>query len=461
MKIGILGGTFDPPHRGHLIIAQQLKEQLNLDEVWLMPVSAHSFDKKLSQVAHRFEMVKRMEEPGIRASNFEIELGGVSRTIYTMRSLKRSFTNDSFIFCMGSDLLQDFHKWDHWEVLLSENDVVVFPRGGIDGFKEYVEKSFGKNRMERVTVLDHKDLIVTNISSTQVRDRLKKTLPIHHLVASEVASYIEDNLLYTLPSPLPSHTQKFNPKEFLLKSDTFIGDILKKTGKKNIVLSVSGGIDSATSFNVISRVLPKEHIHVIHLPYFDHSIKLFHETISPLNLPKENIHLSPIRQAVDMIAENDKTSFNDKLRLGNIMARVRMIMVYDLAKKIDGLVCGTENRTERYLGYFTRFGDAASDIELITSLFKTEVRALARYLKIPKSVRDTPPSAGLWEGQTDEKELGFSYSEIDSVLQMYFDKGRTLTDIEKGGHVNARKIIDLVKTNQFKQEVPYCLEEYS
>ncbi|MBI2190192.1 MAG: NAD(+) synthase, partial [Candidatus Levybacteria bacterium] len=130
-----------------------------------------------------------------------------------------------------------------------------------------------------------------------------------------------------------------------------------------------------------------------------------------------------IKSIVDKLAKTlGVQPLKDSIRLGNIMARVRMILLYDLAKKHQALVCGTENRSEYHLGYFTRFGDEASDFEPIRHLYKTQVYQLASYLGVPKTVIDKKPTAGLWAEQTDEGEFGFSYKEADPVLYLYFDK---------------------------------------
>lgn len=219
--------------------------------------------------------------------------------------------------------------------------------------------------------------------------------------------------------------------------------------------------DSATALYLLKNTMPIENIYVVHLYYFENSIPFFKKTIDPLGLPKENVLLYPIKKSVDRSAETlgikSDDGTNNKVRLGNIMARTRMIYLFDQAKKLDALVCGTENRTENLLGYFTRFGDAASDFEIINHLFKTEVRALARYLKVPDEIISASPTAGLWEGQTDEKEIGFTYSEIDCVLKDYFDKKIQISDIEKKGK-NARAILDMVNRNLFKHEVPYVMD---
>lgn len=151
----------------------------------------------------------------------------------------------------------------------------------------------------------------------------------------------------------------------------------------------------------------------------------------------------------------------DKIRKGNVIARTRMISVFDYAKSKDALVVGTENKSEHYLGYFTRFGDQASDLEPLANLYKTQVRQLARELSLPEIFLAKTPSADLWQDQSDEKELGFSYELADQVLAYLIDQKLTATEIpqlfnqEEQTLVN--KILARVDAMAFKQQVPYTL----
>ena len=245
------------------------------------------------------------------------------------------------------------------------------------------------------------------------------------------------------------------------KISEFIKYTLAKSNFQNVILAVSGGIDSATSLNVIKEVVPIRNIFVVHLSYFEKSIEQFKIVIDPIGLPKENVLLSPIKDQVDTIAKSlglqSPQNDTEKLRLGNIMARVRMIILYDYAKKHHALVCGTENRSEYWLGYFTRFGDAASDIEPLHHLYKTQIYQLAEYLNVPEAIQKAIPSAGLWDSQTDENDLGFSYAEADTVLYLYFDEKHSIQEIKTRGYSNVKKIIETALKNRFKHEVPYHL----
>ncbi len=197
MKIGILGGTFDPPHVGHLIVASQIKERMTFDQIWLMPVASHAFDKKLSSAEHRLRMTEIVSDGGIVASDYEIRLGGISSTYHTMKYLREEHPDDIFYFCMGSDLLADFHKWNDWEALVEENNFVIYPRGrDYEYLEKKVQDVMGANRMSHITIIDGQDVVINNVSSTLVRSRLKKKQSVKYLVPEEVISYITTHHLY-------------------------------------------------------------------------------------------------------------------------------------------------------------------------------------------------------------------------------------------------------------------------
>lgn len=239
-----------------------------------------------------------------------------------------------------------------------------------------------------------------------------------------------------------------DPKFEKEKIINFLKKTLKEQKINKIILGLSGGIDSTTVFYILSEFLPAKNIYVVQMDYY---------LRQKLSLPIKNANLifSPIKKIVDVTAE--KLQITDPVRFGNIMARTRMMILFDLAKKLNALVAGTENKSERLLGYFTRFGDSASDIEPLSHLYKTQVYQLAKYLGIPKETINQPPSAGLWYGQTDEDEFGFTYLEADQVLHLYHDEKVSLQEIIKQGFKNAEKIIKRLKENEFKQKTPYLI----
>lgn len=237
----------------------------------------------------------------------------------------------------------------------------------------------------------------------------------------------------------------------------FIKKTVKQAGFSKVIVAVSGGVDSSVAATLSKAALGRENVLVTLLPYGDlnsQGSKDAHLIIKKLFLPQKNISEIDIKKAVDEISRQAKGL--DKMRKGNIMARVRMIYLYDLAKKHKALVVGTENKTEYLLGYFTRFGDDASDLEPVRTLYKTQVIALAKFLNVPQPIIAKAPSAGLWRDQTDEGEFGFTYREADKILYLKFDKNLSIDEIIKQGiekHV-ANKVLSRVANNAFKHKVP-------
>lgn len=241
----------------------------------------------------------------------------------------------------------------------------------------------------------------------------------------------------------------------------FIRHIFSKNQKKNAVIAVSGGIDSAVSLSLLIQALPKEQIWPILLPYGRQDMTDAETILDFWQVPAENRKILNIASIVDATCKSLQITDTDKIRKGNVMARTRMITIFDYAKSKDALVVGTENKSEHYLGYFTRFGDQASDLEPLANLYKTQVRQLAREFNLPEIFLAKAPSADLWQDQSDEQELGFSYELADQVLTYLIDQKLKATDIlqlfsqEKQALVN--KILARVEAMAFKQQVPYTL----
>jgi len=238
---------------------------------------------------------------------------------------------------------------------------------------------------------------------------------------------------------------------------------LKNTFSKNkinsAIIAVSGGIDSTISLTLISKAISPENVFPVLMPYGDQDMTDAMTICEWNQIPTENIIVKNIKSDVDNLCISLNISQNEIMRKGNIMARVRMIIVYDIAKNKQGLVVGTENKSEHYLGYFTRFGDGASDIEPIVHLYKTQVRQLAQYFEIPNEILTKKPSAGLWKDQTDENELGFDYEAADLVLKEIVDNKKDTSEIniENIPQEIIEKVVKRIKNQAFKLEVPYRL----
>ncbi len=235
----------------------------------------------------------------------------------------------------------------------------------------------------------------------------------------------------------------------------FLKTSFVSAGFSRAVIAMSGGIDSSVSCALTVRALGKDNIYPLLLPYGKlNPTRDAEQVIEHLGIPKAHGVTIDIQSLVDPIIATDPAM--DKIRRGNVIARARMILLYDQAKKWNALVVGTENKTEHLLGYFTRFGDEASDIEPLRNLYKTHVYELARLLQLPESILSKAPTAGLWEGQTDEGEFGFTYKEADEILLMIVDKKQSIDEVVAKGYDRAtvEKVVKRMDENDYKHYLP-------
>lgn len=197
MKVAILGGSFDPPHIGHALAALQIKELLNLDQIWLMPCFIHPFGKKLSHANYRFSMTKCLENTNIKVSNFEIENKKVSYTIDTLNALSKEYKNDTFYWILSSEDLENFQKWKNWQEIIKKYNLIIFPRSTKTDLKEKVKRCLNLKSLSSNIIIPKLDSLITaNISSTMVRKRVGKNLPIDYMVPEKVKQFILINKLY-------------------------------------------------------------------------------------------------------------------------------------------------------------------------------------------------------------------------------------------------------------------------
>ncbi|OGG09084.1 hypothetical protein A2154_04915 [Candidatus Gottesmanbacteria bacterium RBG_16_43_7] len=252
----------------------------------------------------------------------------------------------------------------------------------------------------------------------------------------------------------------FDSQKTVENLTVFLKTTFKKVGFSKAVIGVSGGVDSAAACVLCIRALGAVNVYPVLMPYGILNTRGTLDAMEFLQshkIPLKNILRLDIKPAADMLTKN--LWMPDNTRRGNIMARMRMIVLFDTAKKLPGLVVGTENRSEHLLGYYTRFGDVASDIEPLRHLYKTQVLELASHLGVGENILKKPPSAGLWDSQTDEGEFGFTYKDADEILYLMFDANKTPEEIVKQGH--DKQIVDLVvkrvKDNEFKHDLPYTI----
>lgn len=234
----------------------------------------------------------------------------------------------------------------------------------------------------------------------------------------------------------------------------FIKNRVREAGMQKVVVGLSGGIDSATSIYLAAKALGNENVHAILMPY---------KTSSPQSegdamLVIEDLKLPYLKVEITAMVDAYFAMFPDlnRRRKGNVMARQRMIVLFDSSAVLNALVLGTGNKTEALLGYTTLWGDMACAFNPIGDLYKTQVRQLARYLGVPQRIIDKPPTADLWQGQTDEGELGFTYAEVDKLLYYMVDEAYSFDELEALGFKSdfIRTVQERVKRNKFKRTMP-------
>ena len=233
----------------------------------------------------------------------------------------------------------------------------------------------------------------------------------------------------------------------------FLKKEFQNRDKTKAVLGISGGIDSAVCGFLCKKA--GLDLHAMILPYQGRGLEEAKEAVRALNLSEDKAIIVDITSLVEaQIREFRKVMELDEVDKGNIMARQRMIIQYALSRSINGLVIGTENLSEYYLGYFTLYGDQACDISPIAHLWKTQVFSIAEYLGVPKKILEKKPSADLWQDQTDEKEFGFTYKDADKVLYFSIVKGLSKEEIIKKGFSLdlVDKVLDRVAFTEHKRQ---------
>ena len=234
----------------------------------------------------------------------------------------------------------------------------------------------------------------------------------------------------------------------------FLKDEVEKTGFKKVVLGLSGGIDSALVAFLAAKAFGPENVLGVMMPYKTSS----KESVEHAKLVVEASGIRSIKVEITPMVEPYFQMNPDmsSLRRGNMMARQRMNILFDNAAKENALVLGTSNKTEILLGYSTQFGDSASAVNPIGDLYKVHVWNLSRHIGVPHELIEKKPSADLWEGQTDEQELGFSYKMADEILYRLIDERMTAEEIVEEGFSKeiVEKIQRKIRFSQYKRKLP-------
>ena len=234
----------------------------------------------------------------------------------------------------------------------------------------------------------------------------------------------------------------------------FIRSEISRAGFTRAVVNLSGGLDSSLACYLATEAMGAENVLALRLPYKSsapESLDHAQMVIEALGVQSLTI---PITDMADALIQH----FPDisRVRQGNIMARLRMIVLYDQTEVFHGLAVGTGNKTEILLGYTTLYGDSACAINPLGDLYKTQIRQLAREIGIPAAIIDKPPTADLWLGQTDEGELGFTYDEMDQLLFLLVDQRYKPEECVQAGFSESfvKAVMDKVRRNHFKRVMP-------
>ena len=231
----------------------------------------------------------------------------------------------------------------------------------------------------------------------------------------------------------------------------FIRAQVKEAGFSKVVFGLSGGLDSSTVAYLAKEALGAENVYGIILP----SKTIGKEDVEDAQEIIKTLGINLIEIDITLMVDSLLASLKDtnKIREGNVMARARMIALYDQAAKYKALVLGTSNKTELLLGYFTKYGDGGVDLEPLGDLYKTQVRQLAKDLGVPDRIIKKIPTAGLWPGQTDEGELGFTYEEVDKLFYSMIDEKKSDEELVKLGFKKEfiEKVRDKIKNTEHKR----------
>lgn len=234
----------------------------------------------------------------------------------------------------------------------------------------------------------------------------------------------------------------------------FIHSEINRAGFSRAVVGLSGGLDSSLSCTLAAEALGPQNVLAVRMPYktsLQDSLEHAQMVIDQLGVQSLTI---PITEMADPLINREPEMSH--VRKGNIMARCRMIVLFDQSEFFKGLVVGTGNKTEILLGYTTLYGDSACALNPIGDLYKTQVRQLSRVMGIHEAIINKAPSADLWADQTDEGELGFTYVEVDKLLYLLVDQRYSPKEcIEAGFDENfVDKVVERVRRSQFKRMLP-------
>jgi NAD+ synthase len=238
----------------------------------------------------------------------------------------------------------------------------------------------------------------------------------------------------------------------------FIADVVDDAGAEGAVLGLSGGIDSTLTAFLAVEALGEDGLHGLVMPSdvnTDRNMSDAERVAEMLEIDYDVIDINPVVDAFVDVAPDHAA--DDRMALGNVRVRTRAVINYFVANAESGVVLGTGNRSEAMTGYFTKYGDQAVDCNPIGNLYKCQVRQLASHLGVPDEFVEKPPSAEMWEGQTDEEEMGLTYDTLDAILALHIDgplsKSATVRTLDVPASA-VERVEELVAGSEHKRHMP-------
>jgi len=214
--------------------------------------------------------------------------------------------------------------------------------------------------------------------------------------------------------------------------EAFLAEELRASGLAGYLVGLSGGVDSAVAAALAAAAVGPDRVHALALPGPTSSPESLRDARAVAERFGLRLEVLDLARPGDVLAET-LGARDDRMRFGNLMARLRMVALFDRARPVPALVLGTSNKSEILLGYSTLFGDAAASVQPLGDVWKTHVFALARALGVPEAVVAKPPTADLWPGQTDAGELGFEYTAVDPILHWHHEGGMGRAELVAAG----------------------------
>ncbi|MFX1379749.1 MAG: NAD+ synthase [Promethearchaeota archaeon] len=245
--------------------------------------------------------------------------------------------------------------------------------------------------------------------------------------------------------------RKLDYKSVILEIQKWIKEYIHSADVNGIVVGISGGIDSAVTTSLCAKALGENNVIGLGLPCSSNpqDLKDAKNLAEILGIKFITFELTDVYN--EFMKKSSLLFESNNLAIANLKPRLRMMTIYFIGQSLGKfIVAGTSNRTEIAIGYFTKYGDGGVDIEPIGDLYKCEVRNIAKILKVPERIIKKPPSAGLWEGQTDEDEIGLTYGILDEII-FRIDNDLELNDLNQN---NVKKVKDLMKSAQHKLTMP-------